>query len=141
MAQVNVIRGASASFPVGSSSQGFDLCADMKQPKTIDPGDSVIIPTGITIEIPEGFCALICANSTLAQRNSLMIANTPAIVRSRIPIEISLLNVGKTVVTIDPGKRIAVLLILPVDELNLVAMMQGVAPTKRLYESVPCPAN
>ncbi len=140
MTPVKVIRVESASFPIGSASLGFDLCADIKAPKTIEPGENIIIPTGIAIDVPDGFCALICANNTLAQLNSLMIANTPSIARSRIPIEVNLANVGKTSFTIDPGKRIAVLLILPVAEINLVPVLNWETNDAR-NDLTPCPSK
>ena len=95
---------------------GADLYACLTEPMTIQPGESVFIPTGLAMELPVGFAGLIYARSGLACKRGLAPANKVGVVDSdyRGEFMIVLHNHGKTAQTIEHGERIAQLVITPV---------------------------
>lgn len=97
-------------------SAGADLYACLDGEITIEPGETVMIPTGIAIEIPDGYTGLVCARSGLATKKGLAPANKVGVIDSdyRGEIMVALYNHAKTSAAISPGERIAQLLITPV---------------------------
>ena len=95
---------------------GADLYACLTAPMTIQPGESVFIPTGLAMELPVGFAGLIYARSGLACKRGLAPANKVGVVDSdyRGEFMIVLHNHGETAQTIEHGERIAQLVITPV---------------------------
>ena len=95
---------------------GADLYACLSEPMTIQPGESVFIPTGLAMELPVGFAGLIYARSGLACKRGLAPANKVGVVDSdyRGEFMIVLHNHGETAQTIEHGERIAQLVITPV---------------------------
>lgn len=94
---------------------GFDLCACIAAPVTIYPGETVLIPTGLAMEIPLGVAGLIFARSGMASKRGLAPSNKVAVIDPdyRGEIFVSLLNHGKIQQTIEPGERIAQMLFMP----------------------------
>ena len=113
-------------------SAGFDLCACIQTPVTIYPGETVMIPTGLAMEIPLGVVGLIFPRSGMAAKRGLAPANKVAVIDPdyRGEIFISLLNHGKVQQTIESGDRIAQMLFMPygVPGFNLV---QDLTDTQR----------
>lgn len=95
---------------------GADLYACLSEPVTIQPGESVFVPTGLAMELPKGYAGLIYARSGLACKRGLAPANKVGVVDSdyRGEFMIVLHNHGKTAQTIEHGERIAQLVITPV---------------------------
>ena len=95
---------------------GADLYACLPEPMTIQPGESVFIPTGLAMEIPLGYAGLIYARSGLACKRGLAPANKVGVVDSdyRGEFMIVLHNHGQVSQCIDHGERIAQLVITPV---------------------------
>ena len=95
---------------------GADLYACLDAPVTIAPGESVFVPTGLSMEIPVGFAGLIYARSGLACKRGLAPANKVGVIDSdyRGEFIVVLHNHGKQPQTIDHGERIAQLVITPV---------------------------
>ena len=95
---------------------GADLYACLTEPMTIQPGESVFIPTGLAMELPVGFAGLIYARSGLACKRGLAPANKVGVVDSdyRGEFMIVLHNHGETAQKIEHGERIAQLVITPV---------------------------
>lgn len=96
-------------------SAGFDLCACIHSPVTIYPGETVLIPTGLCMEIPLGVAGLIFARSGMASKRGLAPANKVAVIDPdyRGEIFVALLNHGKVQQIVDPGERIAQMLFIP----------------------------
>jgi dUTP pyrophosphatase len=88
---------------------GFDLFADLQQPLKMAPGEIHAVPTGIAMEIPEGFEAQIRPRSGLALKLGLGIMNSPGTIDAdyRGEIKVILVNMGKACITIEPHMRIA----------------------------------
>lgn len=94
---------------------GYDMCACLEVPVTIYPGETVMIPTGIAMEIPLGVAGLIFPRSGMATKRGLAPANKVAVIDPdyRGEIFIALLNHGKVHQVIQPGDRIAQMLFVP----------------------------
>ena len=95
---------------------GADLYACVDAPVTIRPGETVFIPTGIALEVPEGCAGLVYARSGLACKRGLAPANKVGVVDSdyRGEIGVGLVNLSGTPYTVAPGDRIAQLAVVPV---------------------------
>lgn len=95
---------------------GADLYACLDADVVIAPGESVFIPTGLSMEIPSGYAGLIYARSGLACKRDLAPANKVGVVDSdyRGEFMVVLHNHGKTPQKVSHGERIAQLVITPV---------------------------
>jgi len=95
---------------------GMDLRAFLETDITIQPLGRVKIPTGLKLEIPEGFEAQVRPRSGLAVKTGLTILNSPGTIDSdyRGGIDIILINLSAEDVTIKDGERVAQLVIAPV---------------------------
>ena len=97
-------------------SAGADLYACMENAVVIEPGQTVLMHTGIAMEIPEGYAGLNFARSGLATKRGLAPANKVGVIDSdyRGEIMVALHNHGETAQTVEPGERISQLLLVPV---------------------------
>lgn len=107
-----------AVLPTYGSDQaaGADLYACLEETVTIQPGETFWVPTGISLEVPQGCAGLIYARSSMGAKRGLAPANKVGVIDSdyRGEIRVVLLNHSKEVQTIAPGERVAQLLITPV---------------------------
>lgn len=94
---------------------GADLYACTEQPIEIKAGQTVLVATGIAMEIPEGYAGLIYARSGLATKKGLAPANKVGVVDSdyRGEILVSLHNHSQVDAVVEPGERIAQMVIAP----------------------------
>ena len=94
---------------------GYDLFADVKEALEIAPHATTMIPTGIAMEIPEGYFGGIFARSGLASKEALRPANCVGVVDAdyRGEVKVALHNDGDVVRTITPGQKVAQLVIVP----------------------------
>ena len=95
---------------------GADLYACIEENVTIQPGQTVMIPTGLSMELPRGYAGLIYARSGLACKRDLAPANKVGVIDSdyRGEFIVALHNHGSEVRTGSPGDRVAQLVITPV---------------------------
>lgn len=95
---------------------GADLYACIDGSVTINPGETILIHTGIAMEIPVGYAGLIYARSGLATKHGLAPANKVGVVDSdyRGEVMVSLFNHGSSPVSVSSGDRVAQLVITPV---------------------------
>ena len=95
---------------------GADLYACLEEPVTIQPGQSAFIPTGLALEVPKGCSGLIYARSGMACKRGLAPANKVGVIDSdyRGEIRVVLLNHSGQAQTVQPGERIAQMIITPV---------------------------
>ena len=107
-----------AKLPTYGSAEaaGADLYACLEGPVTIEPGQSVFIPTGIALEVPKGCAGLIYARSSMGVKRGLAPANKVGVIDSdyRGEICVVLLNHGSQAQTVEPGERVAQFVITPV---------------------------
>ena len=97
-------------------SSGMDLMALIENPITIKPQNSALIPTGLSIAIPEDTEVQIRPRSGLAAKSSISVLNTPGTIDSdyRGEIKIILFNHGKEEFTVNNNDRIAQMILMPV---------------------------
>lgn len=95
---------------------GADVKACIKEAIIIQPGQSVLIPTGIKAAIPEGFEIQVRPRSGLALKHQLTVLNTPGTIDAdyRGEIKVILINHGREAFTVIPGMRIAQFILAPV---------------------------
>jgi len=95
---------------------GFDLPAALVQPLVLAPGARTLVPCGFAIAIPRGYEGQVRPRSGLALRQGLSIPNAPGTIDPdyRGEVAVILINLSAEPVTIEPGQRIAQLVICPV---------------------------
>ena len=95
---------------------GADLYACLDEAVLVQPGTTQMIPTGLSMEIPQGYAGLIYARSGLACKQDLAPANKVGVIDSdyRGEFIVALHNHGSEVRTVSPGDRVAQLVITPV---------------------------
>ena len=100
----------------GSSfAAGYDLFADVKEVLEIQSHKTAMIPTGLAMEIPEGYFGGIFARSGLASKESLRPANCVGVVDAdyRGEVKVALHNDSDELRTITPGQKVAQLVVVP----------------------------
>ena len=90
-------------------SAGMDLRANLQEPVVLGTLERALIPTGLHIELPEGFEAQIRPRSGLAARHGISIVNAPGTIDAdyRGEIKVVLVNLSNEPFTVVPGERIA----------------------------------
>ena len=108
---VKIINTSNNPLPQYStpSSAGMDLRANLDAPVTLRPLERKLIPTGIYIELPEGFECQIRPRSGLALKHGITVLNTPGTIDSdyRGQVGVVLINHSKNDFTVNHGERIA----------------------------------
>ncbi|MDC0903256.1 dUTP diphosphatase [Pelagibacteraceae bacterium] len=104
-----------------SGSSGLDLSAFIKAGISLDPGKNVIVPTGLSVAIPQGFEIQIRPRSGLAAKKNISVLNTPGTIDAdyRGEIKVILINLGNEVFKIENGLRIAQMVVCPVIQVEL----------------------
>ena len=104
-----------------SGSSGMDLMALIEKPIKIKPQESVLIPTGITIAIPEDTEVQIRPRSGLAAKYNISVLNTPGTIDSdyRGELKIILFNHGSENFIINKNDRIAQMILTPIIKMEL----------------------
>lgn len=101
-----------------SGSSGMDLRADLTEAVVLQPLERTLIPTGLYMEIPEGYEAQVRPRSGLAIKQGLTCLNTPGTIDAdyRGEIKIILVNLSGEPQTVTPGDRIAQMVIQKVEQ-------------------------
>jgi dUTP pyrophosphatase len=102
---------------------GFDLAACERH--ELGPGERAVVPTGLAVAIPEGHGGFVLPRSGLAARNGITIVNAPGLIDSgyRGEVQVVLLNTDShRPFVVEPGMRIAQLVVLPVPPVELVQL-------------------
>jgi dUTP pyrophosphatase len=100
---------------------GIDLSACERV--ELAPGERALVPTGVAVAIPPGFAGYVQPRSGLAAKHGISIVNTPGLVDSgyRGELLVNLLNTdARETFVVEPGMRIAQLVVLPVPPVALV---------------------
>ena len=95
------------------ASAGMDLKADIDEPMTLGMLERAMVPTGLFIALPEGYEAQIRPRSGLAAKHGISVTNSPGTIDAdyRGEIKVLLINLSKDPFTINPGERIAQMVI------------------------------
>ena len=109
--QVSVINRSHHPLPQYATplSAGMDLRANLETPITIQPGQRLLVPTGLYIALPEGYEAQIRPRSGPAIKHGITVLNSPGTIDAdyRGEINIILVNLSEKPFTIEDGERIA----------------------------------
>ena len=131
MSSINIqvkLLHESAQLPVYMTelAAGMDLFACLDQTLHLSPGHRCLVPTGIALAIPAGYEGQVRPRSGLAIKKGLTLVNAPGTIDAdyRGEIKIVLINHGQDQVSINPGERIAQLVIAPVQRACLTAVEQ-----------------
>jgi len=111
--------GQSIAFPAYATdgSAGLDLRACLSQPLMLEPGDTQLIGTGLAIHIADpALAALILPRSGLGHKHGIVLGNLVGLIDSDYQGElmVSCWNRGQTRFTVEPGERLAQLVLVPV---------------------------
>ena len=98
---------------VTGGSAGMDLCAAVEHDQVVRPGESAVVPTGFTIELPAGYEAQVRPRSGLASKHGIGILNSPGTIDSdfRGEVRVILANFGKSDFIVHRGDRVAQLVV------------------------------
>lgn len=125
---VKIINKSSNPLPVyqTTGSSGMDIRAFIEEPKTLRPLERAIIPTGIFIELPEGFEMQVRPRSGLALKQGITCLNSPGTIDAdyRGEIKIILINLSEESQVIQPGDRIAQLVLQEVEKCRWVESVE-----------------
>lgn len=106
-----------AKVPISGSAcaAGYDLCADLEESVQIAPHTTEKISSGLAFEIPEGYFGAVFARSGLSVKEGLRPANCVGVIDAdyRGPVTVALHNDSDLPRTVEPGERIAQMVILP----------------------------
>lgn len=99
------------------ASAGMDLRAALDTALQLQPGDTALVPSGLSIHVGDpGLCAVILPRSGLGHRHGIVLGNGTGLIDADYqgPLLISVWNRGRDPFTIEPGDRIAQLVVLPI---------------------------
>lgn len=120
--EVKIVNTSNNSLPeyATEGSSGMDVRADLASPVTLQPLERKLVPTGLFMEIPIGYEAQVRPRSGLAIRHGITCLNTPGTIDAdyRGEIKIVLINLSAEKQIINPGDRIAQLVIQKVEKIN-----------------------
>ena len=121
---VKIINKSGNGLPAyeTSGSAGMDVRAHVTEPVTLQPLQRALVPTGLYMELPEGFECQVRPRSGLAIKQGITCLNTPGTIDSdyRGEIKIILINLSDVPQVIQSGDRIAQLVFQKVEKANLV---------------------
>lgn len=110
------LPGAKAPVYATPGAAAADLHAVLSEPLTLPPMGRALVPTGVAIQLPgPEYAALVCARSGLAIKRGLTLSNGVGVIDSdfRGAIQVGLVNLGPESCTVQPGERIAQLMVVP----------------------------
>lgn len=135
--QVKIVNKSSNDLPAYATagSSGMDIRAFLDVPKVLQPFERALIPTGIFIELPDGYEVQVRPRSGLAIKQGITCLNTPGTIDAdyRGEIKIILINLSQEEQVIKPGDRIAQMVVhkvekmewKPVEELAITERNEG----------------
>lgn len=120
--QIKIINQSDNPLPTfkTSGSAGMDLYAFIEKPLVLESLDRVLVPTGLFIELPDGYEAQVRPRSGLAIKQGLSVPNTPGTIDSdyRGEIKVPIINLSKEQRTIQSGDRIAQMVIAKYEKIT-----------------------
>ena len=105
-----------------AASAGLDLRAALDAPLTLAPGDAALVPSGLALHLGDaGLCAVILPRSGLGHKHGIVLGNGTGLIDADYqgPLMISVWNRGREAFTMQPGDRIAQLVVLPIVRASL----------------------
>ena len=121
--KIRIINNSGNPLPEYSTewSSGLDLRANLEEPVTLKPLERTLIPTGLYIELPEGYEAQIRPRSGLTLKKGITVLNTPGTIDAdyRGEIGIIVINLSNDPVEITHGERICQMVVSQVEKIEL----------------------
>ncbi len=113
--KVKIVNKSQNSLPLYSTTQsaGMDIRADLTEPSVLRPLERMLIPTGLFIQLPDGYEAQVRPRSGLAINKGVTVLNSPGTIDAdyRGEIKIILINLSQEDFIINNGERIAQMVI------------------------------
>ena len=120
--KVKIINNSPYELPRYATglSAGMDLKANLSEPVTLRSLERVMVPTGLFIELPEGYEAQVRPRSGLAAKFGVTVANSPGTVDAdyRGELKVILVNLSGEAFVINPGERIAQMVIARYEQIE-----------------------
>lgn len=112
---------------------GMDLRANINEAIILDPLERKLIPSGIRLDIPEGYEVQIRPRSGMALKKGLSVLNTPGTIDANYTGEIGIIavNLSREAVTIEPGERVAQMVCIKVEKIELEEAPEITKETER----------
>lgn len=135
--KVHLLRPELARAPAYASdgAAGMDVCAALEKPLLLAPGERAAIPTGIAIALPPGHEGQLRPRSGLARKHGIGMVNAPGTIDEdyRGEVHVLLVNLGRESYRIEPGDRIAQLVVAPITrvQVDVVADADELGSTQR----------
>ena len=104
------------------ASAGMDLRAALEAPLVLEPGDAALVPSGIALHLGDpALCAVVLPRSGLGHRHGIVLGNGTGLIDADYqgPLLISVWNRGRETFAIQPGDRIAQLVVMPIARVQL----------------------
>ena len=126
--RVSWVRQEDASLPLPNyqtpGSAGVDLRAAVAEPVTLEPGQRLLVPTGLSFEIPEGWEGQVRPRSGIAFRHGVTVLNAPGTIDAdyRGEVQVLLVHHGETPFVIERGERIAQMVFAPCTQAELMVV-------------------
>jgi dUTP pyrophosphatase len=134
MVQIPIINNSNYPLPAYESiaAAGLDLRANIEAPITLNSLERKIIPTGLSIALPQGHEAQVRPRSGLAAKHGITVLNAPGTIDAdyRGDIGVILINLSDTKYTLQPGERIAQLVIATFEQAQWEAVTELAATTR-----------
>lgn len=132
--RVRVVRKTDEPLPAYETAQsaGMDLRANLEEPLALAPGARALVPTGLFLQIPDGYEAQVRPRSGLAFKRGLTVLNSPGTIDAdyRGEVGVILVNLSAEEQLIEKGERVAQLLFAPVTRAEFVEVAE-LAETER----------
>ncbi|MBR3522972.1 MAG: dUTP diphosphatase [Prevotella sp.] len=126
MIKINVINTGKQPLPQYATPQsaGMDLRADIEESVTLQPLERHLFPTGLRIALPEGYEAQVRPRSGLALKHGITVLNSPGTIDAdyRGEVGVVLVNVSNEPFTVEPGERIAQMVIARHEQAEFVVV-------------------
>jgi dUTP pyrophosphatase len=126
--RINIVNKSDNELPhyATAGAAGMDIRANLESPVSLAPLERQLIPSGIFMEIPEGYEVQIRPRSGLAFKNGITCLNTPGTIDSdyRGELKILLINLSNEVQVINHNDRIAQLIVAKVEKAELLLVQQ-----------------
>jgi dUTP pyrophosphatase len=134
MVSINIINRSSNPDPeyATNGSSGMDLKAHLSSELSLEPLQRELVPTGLYVEIPEGYEAQVRPRSGMAIKSGITCLNSPGTIDSdyRGEIKVILINLSEETQVIHPGDRIAQMVVQKVERVQWQSVA-SIAGTQR----------
>ena len=132
--KVKVVNSSAFALPEYQTplSAGLDIRANISQSISLSPLERAMVPTGLYVELPEGYEMQIRPRSGLAAKHGITVLNSPGTIDAdyRGEIKVILVNLSNTPFTIEPGERIAQMIVARYEQVEWQAV-ESLSETER----------